>query len=193
VHTTSPATGNVETSVQTVDCKQVGDRDVKCAPITKTVSASCARDRPQPDDGLGLRPRKKAPAASPPDPHAHRHLGHGETSWALRVSRQPHRHPAGDNRQTIADKTNKYNRSRRAMQFKFNPNDSSFSAATPSAALEREAAGTTPRSRSSGSVQFNYTVSGGARKDQTEVEIVPPDKPVKYEQWLRRPVDDEKP
>jgi len=195
-NTSVTGSGNVETSVQTFDCKQVGDRDVKCAPITKKDSATCAA-RPATGQmtrlGLDPDPVKGTGSISFQTPTLIATSATGETSSGdcavfpgNPIDIQP-----GDTRQTIADKTNKYNQDlAAAMQFKFNPNDSSFSGGNSfSRSWSVSGSDKTGDLGSSGSVQFNYTVSGGAPKEQTEVEIV---SPKLYEQWLPQAGDDEK-
>ena len=97
----------------------------------------------------------------------------------------------GDTRETVVAKMDKYNRDlAAAQQFKFNPNDNSFSGGN-SFSRSWSTGGRTKigEVKSPGSIQFHYTVSGGAPKDETEVELIPPKE---YDQWLPQAAEDQK-
>jgi hypothetical protein len=187
--------GAAQTSIATYDCKQVGERGVKCAPSTKTQNYTCAA---RPPNGrmtrLSLDPVTGTGGISFTTPSAISKSDSGETSSegacvvypGNAVDTQP-----GDTRETIVAKMDKYNQDLAAAQrFKFNPNDSSFSGGN-SFSRSWSTGGPTKigELNSSGSIQFHYTVSGGAPKDETEVELVPPKE---WDQWLPQAGEDQK-
>jgi hypothetical protein len=122
--------GNAKTSVATYDCKQVGDRNVKCAPITKQESYTCMA---RPPNGrmtrLSLDPVTGTGGISFTTPSAISKSDSGETSSEGACAVYPGSFfDTGDTRETIVAKMDKYTKDLAAAQrFKFNPNDSSFS------------------------------------------------------------------
>jgi hypothetical protein len=177
--------GNAKTSVATYDCKQVGDRNVKCAPITKQESYTCMA---RPPNGrmtrLSLDPVTGTGGISFTTPSAISKSDSGETSSEGACAVYPGSFfDTGDTRETIVAKMDKYTKDLAAAQrFKFNPNDSSFSGGN-SFSRSWSSGGPTKigELNSSGSIKFQYTVSGGAPKDETEVELIPPDG---YQYWM---------
>jgi hypothetical protein len=185
--------GNAKTSVATYDCKQAGDRKVKCAPISKEESYTCTA---RPPNGrmtrLSLDPVTGTGGISFTTPSAISKSDSGETSSEGACVVYPGSFSdASDTRETIVAKMDKYNKDLAAAQrFKFNPNDSSFSGGN-SFSRSWSSGGPTKAGElmSSGSIKFQYTVSGGAPKDETEVELVPPKE---WDQWLPQAGEDQK-
>jgi hypothetical protein len=186
--------GNIESTVHTYDCKQVGAGKVACPPIAKKDSATCG---PRPANGqmtrLSLDPVAGTGEISFQTPRLTVTSSSGEnvTTECVAMPGNLIDSQPGDTREVTMAKMDKYNKDlAAAQQFKFNPNDSSFSGGN-SFSRSWSSGGTDKLGsvHSSGSLKFQYTVSGGAPKDATEVELIPPEG---YQYWLPQAGENEK-
>ena len=193
-NTNVSGSGNVESTADTYDCKQVGAGKVTCPPITKKESATCAA---RPANGqmtrLSLDPVAGTGEISfkTPGLTVTSSTGQNITTDCGGLPANPIDSQPGDTREVTIAKMDKYNKDlAAAQQFKFNPNDSSFSGGN-SFSRSWSSGGTDKLGsvHSSGTLKFQYNVSGGAPKDATEVELIPPDG---YQYWLPQAGENEK-
>jgi hypothetical protein len=192
-NTAVTAEGSVQSSVETFDCGAITARSRAsgCKPVTKTSSWTCSAVQPKGKmTRLDLDPVTGTGTISMDTPQVISKSDTGDTATGNCdvYAGSPFN---GGAQESVVAEANKYIADLSAAEhFKFNPNDSSFSGGnsfrtSPSSGGVDARIGLT----ASGSTSFTYSVHGGAPKDQTEVEIVPPKL---YEQWLPQAGDDEK-